>query len=238
MNTQNATIEFAEANGSVFNGMTFTAEQLLQVMYGIAEKHDRDGLEKYGTSGGYCKVYVDFPNGHRERFDCNGKEVPFLAGQLQAAFDKDQLKALTEAQAAAEEAAEAANKAIAEAKAAQAKLNEIADAIRGTMEAPEAAETVEAPAPAPAEEKAEEIAKFETGVVYEHGWIGDSQLFSYYTVKKRTACFVTLVDHTDGKEIRCKVSVYDGTERVKPLGSYSMAPTLRADKAAAAWVNK
>lgn len=50
-----------------------------------------------------------------------------------------------------------------------------------------------------------------------------------YTVVDRTAKTVTLEDD-NGKMIKCRLSEYDGAERCKPLGSYSMAPVLRADK--------
>ena len=55
-----------------------------------------------------------------------------------------------------------------------------------------------------------------------------------YTVTARTAQTVTL---TDGKETkRCKISKaiseYRGAETVHPLGSYSMAPSLCADRIA------
>lgn len=72
--------------------------------------------------------------------------------------------------------------------------------------------------------------KFETGKTYTHGWAGDSNLFTSWTVIKRTAQTVTI---TDGKETKtCKIikaiSEYRGAESVYPTGRYSMAPILSA----------
>lgn len=55
-----------------------------------------------------------------------------------------------------------------------------------------------------------------------------------YTVTKRTAQTVTI---TDGKETKtCRiikqVSEWNGAETVHPLGRYSMAPSLSADRVA------
>lgn len=55
-----------------------------------------------------------------------------------------------------------------------------------------------------------------------------------YTVVKRTASTVTI---TDGKEVKtCRInkkySEYRNAETIFPLGKYSMAPTLSADKIA------
>lgn len=72
---------------------------------------------------------------------------------------------------------------------------------------------------------------FETGKAYVHGWIGDSELFTTWTVLTRTAKTVTI---TDGYETRkCRIFEYDGTECVRPFGTYSMCPTLRAEKVVA-----
>ena len=72
--------------------------------------------------------------------------------------------------------------------------------------------------------------QFEVGKKYTHGWIGDSDLFTTWKVLKRTASTITI---TDGKEVKtCKVikklSEMDNRECVRPFGTYSMCPTLRA----------
>lgn len=72
--------------------------------------------------------------------------------------------------------------------------------------------------------------KFEVGKTYTHGWIGDSNLFSTWTVTKRTAQTITI---TDGKETKtCKIikaiSEYRNAESVYPQGKYSMCPILSA----------
>ena len=76
--------------------------------------------------------------------------------------------------------------------------------------------------------------KFETGRTYTMRSIGDYDCVWTYTVTERTAQTITI---TDGKETkRCRISKraseYRGAETVYPLGQYSMAPALSADKAA------
>lgn len=66
---------------------------------------------------------------------------------------------------------------------------------------------------------------FEPGATYWTRSIGDSDCIHRITVAKRTAKFLTT---TDGK--RLGVSVYDGVERVKPFGTYSMCAVIGADK--------
>lgn len=74
------------------------------------------------------------------------------------------------------------------------------------------------------------MTKFEIGKKYTHGWIGDSNLFTTWTVTKRTAQTITI---TDGKETKtCRIikqlSIWENAECVYPFGQYSMCPTLRA----------
>lgn len=54
-----------------------------------------------------------------------------------------------------------------------------------------------------------------------------------FTVIGRTAKFLTLLDEY-GTTIRvgCSISPYDGVERALPLGRYSMAPVISADRPA------
>jgi len=65
--------------------------------------------------------------------------------------------------------------------------------------------------------------RFEIGRTYETRSIGDYNCIIRIIVCKRTA--QTLVTH-QGQRLRIKHS--DGVEYVKPWGTYSMAPTLRA----------
>lgn len=61
----------------------------------------------------------------------------------------------------------------------------------------------------------------------------DQDCWWYYTVIDRTACTVTLQDE-NGKIIKCRMNSKRneiwGCEAVRPLGSYSMCPTLTADR--------
>lgn len=71
---------------------------------------------------------------------------------------------------------------------------------------------------------------FETGKTYTHGWIGDSELFTSWTVVKRTQATITI---TDGRETKtCRIikglSEIRNAESVFPFGQYSMAPILSA----------
>ena len=78
--------------------------------------------------------------------------------------------------------------------------------------------------------------KFEVGKRYTHGWIGDSDLFTTWTVIKRTAKTVTIkeentqLNNTKTCRIIDRLSQREGAECVFPFGQYSMAPTLRANK--------
>ena len=77
--------------------------------------------------------------------------------------------------------------------------------------------------------------KFEVGKRYTHGWIGDCELFTTWTVIKRTAKTVTIKE--EGTQLNnvktCRIidrlSQWEGAECVFPFGQYSMAPTLRAN---------
>lgn len=68
--------------------------------------------------------------------------------------------------------------------------------------------------------------QFESGKTYETRSIVDSDSIIAVTIAKRTAKTVTT---TEGKSFR--VAVYDGEEIIKPWGSYSMAPIIRAGRA-------
>ena len=72
---------------------------------------------------------------------------------------------------------------------------------------------------------------FEIGKSYTHGWIGDSELFTTWTVIARTAKTITI---KNGNEIRkCRIiknlTEWNKAETVLPYGDYSMRPSLSAD---------
>ena len=77
--------------------------------------------------------------------------------------------------------------------------------------------------------------KFEIGSVYQVRSICDHNCVWSYKITGRTACTVTLEDdHGEVKRCRInrKTSEYIGAEAVFPMGQYSMAPMLTADKIA------
>lgn len=67
--------------------------------------------------------------------------------------------------------------------------------------------------------------QFEVGKTYWTRSICDHESIFRLTVAARTAKTITT---EDGKRLR--VSVYEGREQVKPCGSYSMCPIIRADR--------
>jgi len=74
--------------------------------------------------------------------------------------------------------------------------------------------------------------KFEAGTTYKCRSVCDHNCIWTYQVNRRTAKSVWLKElinanqHIESK--RFLIKEYDGAEYVKPLGSYSMAPILRA----------
>lgn len=68
--------------------------------------------------------------------------------------------------------------------------------------------------------------QFQTGKQYTTRSIGDADCRISVTVAKRTAKTITT---SEGKTLR--IAMHDGKEFVKPWGSYSMAPMIRADDA-------
>ena len=66
--------------------------------------------------------------------------------------------------------------------------------------------------------------EFQTGKTYATRSICDHNCIIRVTVAKRTAKTITT---GEGKTLR--ISAYGGAERVKPWGSYSMAPIVTAD---------
>lgn len=72
--------------------------------------------------------------------------------------------------------------------------------------------------------------KFEVGKQYTHGWIGDADLSTTWTVLKRTAKTITIQHCKTVKTCRVNnwLSEQEGCECIMPYGTYSMAPTLMA----------
>ena len=75
--------------------------------------------------------------------------------------------------------------------------------------------------------------KFEIGQTYSMRSICNHEAVWTYTVTKRTAQTITI---TDGEETKtCRVSKaatkYRNAETIYPIGRYSMAPALSADRA-------
>lgn len=70
--------------------------------------------------------------------------------------------------------------------------------------------------------------KFEIGKTYHTRSICDADLIIKATIAKRTNKTVSAMVRGELKTFR--VSEYMGVEQFKPWGSYSMAPTLSADK--------
>lgn len=71
--------------------------------------------------------------------------------------------------------------------------------------------------------------KFEAGKSYEMRWVTDADLRTRIEVIRRTRRFVTIV--IDGRDVkRVGVREWDGVEYALPLGDYSMAPRVKADR--------
>lgn len=68
---------------------------------------------------------------------------------------------------------------------------------------------------------------FQTGTTYQTRSICDADMIIKVTVAQRTA---KTIKTAEGKTLR--IGVYDNCEFVKPWGSYSMAPIVRADRVA------
>lgn len=72
------------------------------------------------------------------------------------------------------------------------------------------------------------IVRFEVGKVYQYRFLTSYDTVVDVKILKRTEKTVTIKDLIDGGETRRKISVYDGSERIDPLGKYSMSPVLVA----------
>lgn len=74
---------------------------------------------------------------------------------------------------------------------------------------------------------------FEVGTTYTTRFIGDAQSILRYRVVRRSARFVTVQDitHGDGEQpVRIGIKVDREGEWALPMGSYAMAPVLRAGR--------
>ena len=69
-------------------------------------------------------------------------------------------------------------------------------------------------------------AQFEIGKIYTCRSIGDYNCIITARIIKRTAKTVTA--EVEGKVKTFRPGIYDGAEYIRPWGSYSMAPILRA----------
>jgi hypothetical protein len=70
--------------------------------------------------------------------------------------------------------------------------------------------------------------KFKVGKEYSCRSICDYECVWLFNVIKRTAKSIWIKD-SRGDVIRKKISLYDNTEIVYPLGRYSMCPVLKAN---------
>lgn len=71
--------------------------------------------------------------------------------------------------------------------------------------------------------------KFEIGRTYECRSACDYNCVWAFTVTRRTAKFITILDER-GEESRVGVSVWEGVERALPLGRFAFAPVIMADR--------
>lgn len=72
--------------------------------------------------------------------------------------------------------------------------------------------------------------RFEIGKTYSTRSICDHECVWSYTVISRTEKTITVTDGRETKRLRIikDLSAYDNRETVRPLGSFSMCPLLRA----------
>lgn len=68
--------------------------------------------------------------------------------------------------------------------------------------------------------------RFEVGKTYQTRSICDHDCIFAYTILARTEKSVTI--KVNGQRVRRGLKMYDGAEYFMPLGSYSMAPIVRA----------
>ena len=74
------------------------------------------------------------------------------------------------------------------------------------------------------------IKKFEVGQTYKTRFTNDSNFTLTFTVIKRTKKFITIVDDSTGEIKRVGVIILEGKEWAYPMGKYSMAPMINAER--------
>ena len=72
------------------------------------------------------------------------------------------------------------------------------------------------------------VRAFQVGKTYTTRSMADYECIFSFTILSRTSQFVTTEVH--GRKVNRKVTVRDDVEQFKPLGNYSMAPIIKADK--------
>ncbi len=72
--------------------------------------------------------------------------------------------------------------------------------------------------------------KFQVGKTYYTTSACDSECYFRYTVKRRTEKSVWFIPENSNKIKRCKIGHWNNSEIFYPLGHYSMAPVIRAEK--------
>ncbi len=77
---------------------------------------------------------------------------------------------------------------------------------------------------------AEQTKTFETGQTYYARFISDYDKIIKGTVVKRTPKTINLQLGHGAAAVKRRIKVMDGVEYVMPLGNYSMAPMMEADK--------
>ena len=73
------------------------------------------------------------------------------------------------------------------------------------------------------------MTQFEVGKTYSTRSICDYECIFSYTVISRTEKTITIQDK-HGKIKTCRPYIYENSEQIKPEGSYSMCPILRAER--------
>lgn len=73
-----------------------------------------------------------------------------------------------------------------------------------------------------------ETIAFQVGSTYEARSSCDWDCVWSFTILERTAKFITFEDHGEVKKVG--VRLWDGVEHASPLGRYSMAPVISADR--------
>lgn len=77
------------------------------------------------------------------------------------------------------------------------------------------------------------MSKFQVAQKFQATSACDHECVWTFTVLARTAKFVTLLEDGAAVPVRVGVRTWDGVEFCSPFGTYSMAPSLSADRAVA-----